>query len=54
MQCTVIRCEGRKMRRCLGASSVFLMEADDDCTQIRPKILFRDKLSLFPNQKGAP
>ena len=37
MPCTVIRCKGRKIRRCLGASSFFLMEADDYCTQIRPK-----------------
>ena len=43
MPCTVIRCKGRKIRRCLGASSFFLMEADDYCTQIRPKKLFRDK-----------
>jgi len=34
MQCTVIRCKGRKIRRCPGASSLFLMEADDYCTQI--------------------
>ena len=39
-----------KMRRCRGASSVFMMEANTFPTRIRPKKLFRDKLLLFPGK----